>query len=106
MPIRKTGRSAWGRSKPSDFGLFDVYGNALEWCQDLFFDEYPVPDANGVVVDGSDERGRRNSQLRGVVSLDPPSVARSAWRDFQVPVLRSYEFGFRIARTCEVGGGK
>ena len=87
-----------GRLKPNTFGLFDVYGNATEWCQDLFFRDYPTPVA-GLVIDQTDPRDGFEYELRGGDFQQPPAVARSAWRDYQLPRHRSYLFGFRVART-------
>jgi formylglycine-generating enzyme required for sulfatase activity len=84
--------------KPNAWGLFDMHGNALEWCLDWYFDDYPV-DAQGLVTDGTDDRDGYEFELRGGTYRTPASFARSGWRDHQVPVFRSYEFGFRIART-------
>jgi formylglycine-generating enzyme required for sulfatase activity len=30
-----------GSLKPNDFGMFDMYGNANEWCQSRWVEEYP-----------------------------------------------------------------
>lgn len=90
-----------GLLKPNDFGLFDVYGNAFEWCQDWYFEAYPV--ADGPVVDGTDPREGVEFELRGGTYRHPPGGVRSAWRDYQTPDYFSYEFGFRIARTLKPG---
>jgi len=89
-----------GLLKPNDFGLFDLYGNAAEWCQDFYFADYPVTQ-NGVVIDGTKSRGSDSLELRGGSYQQPPSLSRSAWRDYQSPNIRSLEFGFRVARTLQ-----
>ncbi|MGV2341406.1 MAG UNVERIFIED_CONTAM: formylglycine-generating enzyme family protein [Planctomycetaceae bacterium] len=84
-----------GQKRPNRYGLFDVHGNAWEWCQDRYnwgqageFEESDelIGDRNGRVLRG----GSSNSYATGV---------RSANR-FIVPLDRRYgNYGFRVSRT-------
>ncbi len=89
-----------GRMKPNDLGLFDMLGNAYEWCFDLFVD-YPNQ-ADKVFEDTPTtqpvEYGERRV-LRGGAFNTQPSNVRSADRVVIQPEFRSSVFGFRAART-------
>src|SRR5205807_367299 len=68
--------------KPNDFGLFDMYGNAWEWCQDAF-----VTDSSGPDMPAPAEPQKQNAitdaqsrVLRGGCFASPATVARSAYR--------------------------
>jgi serine/threonine protein kinase/formylglycine-generating enzyme required for sulfatase activity len=82
---------------PNDFGLFDVYGNVLEWCQDAFVEDYartPQERALSRFVKVSDER-----VLRGASFAQIGPVIRSADRSWSPPDNHNVRSGFRIART-------
>jgi hypothetical protein len=91
-----------GRLKPNNLGLFDVYGNALEWCQDAT-GLYPLA-RPGRAVEDREQAGR-------VVEAKWPRVARGAAFDFLGTYLRSARRhwytpgnhqnsnGLRVART-------
>jgi len=86
-----------GRKKPNGWGLYDVYGNVLEWCADWYgegyYKESPVDDPNG--PSSGDVR-----VVRGGSWINVPWFARSAHRDRTYPDLRYYYFlGFRVSRT-------
>ncbi len=86
--------------KPNDFGLFDMQGNALEWCQDAF-ESYPTS-GNTAVVDrtntGKIKIGAR-LVLRGGSFLNVPTNMRSATRYLYQPDFRFSGFGIRPTRT-------
>jgi formylglycine-generating enzyme required for sulfatase activity len=72
-----------GLKKPNAYGLYDMYGNALEWCSD-WLDDYP----NTAVTDPDVQRsslidGRR--VLRGSDWGNPNYTCRSAFRNSQIP---------------------
>jgi formylglycine-generating enzyme required for sulfatase activity len=69
-----------GTKKPNDFGMFDMLGNAWEWCQDAF------------------DSGRR--VLRGGGFLSQASELESASRMGFHPHLSLVLAGLRVARTC------
>ncbi len=92
--------------KPNGLGLFDMLGNALEWCQNWYFDEYPPVASGGVLVDGADTRPGFVYEIRGGGYLSEPAVVRLADRDSDVPAKPSYEIGFRIARTLAADSGR
>jgi formylglycine-generating enzyme required for sulfatase activity len=81
-----------GALRPNDLGLFDMHGNASEWCQDTF---------KGTV--GKDDSLRVNDAqdrvLRGGSFMDQAVNVRSAYRVGAVPTNRSNNMGFRVART-------
>ncbi|MBK6656448.1 SUMF1/EgtB/PvdO family nonheme iron enzyme [Zoogloea sp.] len=86
--------------KPNAFGLYDMHGNAWEWVQDCWHDNY-----QGAPEDGSKpwEVDCRNDRrvLRGGGWNDHPFIARSAIRNWGAPGTRDYVIGFRLARTLK-----
>jgi formylglycine-generating enzyme required for sulfatase activity len=98
-------RNRWmlpvGSLKPNDLGLFDMLGNALEWCQDPV-SLYPVE---------KDGKAIEDVEFKGVVKGTPPRVlrggsflylavnVRSAYRSWSAPANLSLSLGFRPART-------
>jgi len=89
-----------GLLKPNPWGLFDVHGNTLEWCQnppqtiDAATAAIPVRDDRY----GADTREPR--VLRGGAYIHPPRETRSA-KQFKIePDARPLSFsGLRVART-------
>ena len=85
-----------GSFQPNGFGLYDMHGNAWQWCADWYAADYyatsPVDDPTGPDA-GS------NRVLRGGSWLSWPDVSRAAKRDRLTPDFRYVRSGFRVART-------
>ncbi len=84
-----------GTRKPNDYGLFDMHGNASEWCHDRYqlmsttpFDDSLLP------IPGHEPRVVRGGSFR-----DPAIRTRSAARGQSLPAARDARIGFRIARS-------
>jgi eukaryotic-like serine/threonine-protein kinase len=90
-----------GSLKPNDWGLFDMLGNALEWCQDELA-PYP-PGQYGQPIEDKEDlsviRDRINRVLRGGAFPDRPRLVRCAYRLGVSPAFRNAAVGFRPART-------
>jgi formylglycine-generating enzyme required for sulfatase activity len=90
-----------GTKMPNDFGLFDMYGNAWEWCQDAF-----VPYSAGSVKEPIEDKESKDPitpsvdrVLRGGAIFSPASEVRSASRFGFQPHLPLVHAGLRVART-------
>ncbi|WP_020474610.1 formylglycine-generating enzyme family protein [Zavarzinella formosa] len=85
-----------GSLKPNDLGLFDMLGNATEWCQSMIVDYRLSSEeqAGGVVVENS-----RFRVSRGGGFGFPARMARSADRGWGFPMTLDSRNGFRVART-------
>ena len=85
-----------GKSKPNPFGLYDMHGNAFQWCEDWYGDNYyaasPTDDPSG--PDSGTER-----VIRGGTWNFRPLGARSAERNKTEPDSRNCSAGFRVVRT-------
>ncbi len=86
-----------GEKRPNAWGLFDMHGNASEWCQDWYGD-YPVnavTDPRGP-SSGSDSLGD-GRVLRGGGYRWNAMGCRSAARNSCSPSYRSQSHGLRVA---------
>ncbi len=85
-----------GSFKPNAFGLYDMHGNAWQWCSDWYDDTYytvsPVDNPTG-----PDSGAMR--VLRGGSWGSRPDFARSTSRYLREPSSHSNAIGFRVART-------
>jgi formylglycine-generating enzyme required for sulfatase activity len=92
-----------GLLRPNDFGLFDMYGNAFQWCQESAWDYRPGENGRPA-EDAADQRDiddRIFRALRGGSFDDDPRNLLSARRHSLRPSYRGADVGLRVARTCD-----
>src|SRR5262249_3403065 len=90
-----------GTKMPNHYGLFDMYGNAAEWCHDALA---PYPSAKGEtpIEDSADPRPWDPSVsrvLRGGAYFSSAAELRSAYRSRMQPTIPLSFAGLRVART-------
>ena len=78
--------------KPNNWGLYDMHGNAWEWCRDW---DYDYPDTPVTDPVGSEKNVCR--ALRGGCWISSGDGCRSAERGGSIPGDRSGSHGFRVA---------
>lgn len=81
-----------GQKKPNAWGLCDMYGNVLEWCND-WYEEPPTL----VAVDPKGPNSGLDRVLRGGDFGSIPERCRSAFRYPQSPPTHNLTVGFRLA---------
>ena len=88
-------------NKTNAFGLADMSGNILEWCQDSFIDNYETGPN-----DSRSRSGNGSTHVnRGGSKSSEDSYCRSANRYSSATSFRHDSIGFRAARTLrrEIG---
>lgn len=100
---KNSGDRSWpvGSLKPNDLGLFDMYGNAWQWCHDSYADYTPTQGGKSAedVSDTSPLLEKTCRVLRGGGFYYPSEYLRSAYRYRLQPGVRLASYGFRPART-------
>ena len=81
------------------FGLYDMHGNVLQWCQDWFSD-YPTND----LVDPQGPNAGKDRVQRGGSLIYPPGLCRSAFRHRGLLGFRRNDCGFRLSFSLEEDG--
>lgn len=82
-----------GSFPPNPWGLYDMAGNVMEWCQDYFDGSY-YEGSPGVNPPGPAQGGSHS--VRGGSWVFGPMFARSAARHGGRPEIRGYLWGFRV----------
>ncbi len=87
-----------GSFSPNAFGLYDMHGNILEWCQDTWQENYKdaPSDGNAWIEDGNDAY----RVLRGGSWKKFPAYCRSAFRYYDDPNYGHEDFGMRV--VCDI----
>lgn len=88
-----------GRLKPNGFGLFDTIGNAEEWTQSNWVDDYPVSPDGTPVRDELAGALDTLKELRGGNFDSTLRFIRTAARVDNFQITRDVRYGFRVART-------
>jgi len=93
-----------GQRMPNAWGLYDMHGNAWEWCEDLYESAYY---ARSPAEDPLGPPSGANRVCRGGCSGDSTQAARSAARSQCPPWLRAFHrHGFRVTRTLDANKAK
>ncbi|MCC6696286.1 MAG: formylglycine-generating enzyme family protein [Candidatus Hydrogenedentes bacterium] len=85
-----------GELEPNAWGLLDMSGNVMEWCQDKYGD-YPSDAVTNPV--GTDSGNSR--VVRGGSYVDAALDCRTPNRDFRNPDVQLFDVGFRLLRTAD-----
>jgi formylglycine-generating enzyme required for sulfatase activity len=78
---------------PNDWGLYDMSGNAMEWCHDGYQSIFPAIQGPDPVGSGSDR-----SQRGGTFKDNPFEITLDA-RNHADPSTKNSRTGFRLVRT-------
>ncbi|MCZ6603249.1 MAG: formylglycine-generating enzyme family protein [Planctomycetota bacterium] len=87
-----------GEKLPNDFGLHDMHGSVLEWCEDWFQEDF-YQESTGVIDPLCENSGSGSRVVRGGSWYDPARVCRSAGRGRIPPSSRIEALGFRPTRS-------
>ena len=92
-----------GLLRPNAFGLFDTYGNALEWCHDkaIMYEDWVAGTTREDNSAGTHILAGEARVLRGGGYGTSPWSLRSANRNWVRPEVRGMDIGFRVARTIK-----
>jgi formylglycine-generating enzyme required for sulfatase activity len=83
-----------GKKKPNPWGLYDVYGNVMEWVEDWYGD-YEA----SAVTDPTGPASGNSRVIRGGSWLISAEFCRPACRGGHEPGSRRSDLGFRLAFT-------
>ena len=89
--------AACGSRLPNGWGLFDMHGNAGEWCHDWYGAANADGDVNDPVGPSEGLGGDSYRVFRGGGWYSDASICRSAYRSWFSPGIRNYFLGFRVA---------
>jgi formylglycine-generating enzyme required for sulfatase activity len=78
--------------EPNPWGLYNVHGNAFEWCHDPWRDDYNEPSP-------AENASPKRRAVRGGSFASATQAMRAAFRQAADIDDRSFNIGFRVARS-------
>jgi formylglycine-generating enzyme required for sulfatase activity len=90
---------AVGQKKPNAFGLYDMHGNVMEWCQDIY-DEEAYRRFSALTLDPQVTTARGLRVLRGGSWINNPWSCYSTSRTGELPSSCDSWIGVRV--VCEI----
>jgi formylglycine-generating enzyme required for sulfatase activity len=84
-----------GQFPANPFGLYDMHGNVLEWCEDVWHGSYESAPIDGSAWEENDQKSDQRL-LRGGSWGSNPRYCRSAYRSCGSRAVRNDIIGFRV----------
>jgi len=85
-----------GQLSPNSLGIYDMSGNAFEWCYD-YYGSYP----SRTVKDPTGPSYGQYRTIRGGSWYYVANFCRIAQRDSPKPTLKKYVYGFRVVKKAK-----
>lgn len=93
--------SAVAQLRPNQFGMFDVHGGVVEWCQDVYQPRLPGG-LNPCFQNASLEPRDRLRVLHGSNTYTPPSRSHLSSRRGGTETVSGSDFGLRVALAYDL----
>lgn len=90
QPVAQKSSNSWG--------LFDMHGNAAEWCADIYYQDGPVAPVRYEEPATGSSSNTAFRVIRGGDSSQEVSFCRSASRQSLSPIAHTPWLGFRVVR--------
>lgn len=88
-----------GQKKPNAWGLYDMFGNVMEWVQDWY--DYYGSNVNNTIIDPQGAAPGSYRVYRGCSWYSTPEECYPAARSFDMPAHHYYSLGLRLVRTAK-----
>jgi eukaryotic-like serine/threonine-protein kinase len=89
-----------GTKKPNPFGLFDIQGNAFNWCHQASLDAEKNEEEDSSPDEPKIDRSKKRVVRGGAYYFIAISL-RAARRHAEAPTVEGLYYGFRVARTLK-----
>lgn len=83
-----------GKKIPNAYGLYDMSGNVIEWCND-WYSKY----SSDTAIDPTGPDTGSGRVIRGGCKFNPANFCKASYRGYNRPTFRCSVVGFRIARS-------